>query len=310
MPPTSIAVVGGGITGLSSAFHLSRRFPHARVTLLEKTPREGGWVRSRRVHVEDANGNEAQVLLEAGPRTLRPNTGAILELINLLNLQSSLITTPKSSSAARHRFLHIPGRSGLTRLPSSPLTLLSSSPYISSALVPPILFESIRPSNRPHGQDDESLGAFLTRRFGAKFERLFGSALVHGIYAADARVLSTRATFPMLLEAEERGSGSIVRVMLLRKKTTDPFVGYDVGGVRALVADAAIFSFVNGLETIPRALRLYSENAPNVTVKTDTSVSALQSSPDSENIEILLESGETLSASHVVSQNETCKRHH
>lgn len=81
MPPTSIAVVGGGITGLSSAFHLSRRFPQAQIRVFEKLRREGGWIRSQRVDVQGYNGEKASVLLESGPRTLRPNSGAVLELV-------------------------------------------------------------------------------------------------------------------------------------------------------------------------------------------------------------------------------------
>ena len=79
--PTRISVVGGGLSGLSSAFHLSRRFPSAKVTLLEQSPRLGGWVYSERVRVRDEHGNEAGMLLERGPRTLRPNSKAVLELV-------------------------------------------------------------------------------------------------------------------------------------------------------------------------------------------------------------------------------------
>ena len=81
MPPQSIAVLGGGISGLSSAFYLSRRFPQARIVLLEASHRAGGWIRSRRVNVKDDSGNSAEVVLEAGPRTLRPNSPAVLELV-------------------------------------------------------------------------------------------------------------------------------------------------------------------------------------------------------------------------------------
>ena len=82
MPPTSIAVVGGGITGLSAAFHLSRRYPQAQIRLFEKSKRSGGWLKSRRVDVKGYNGEQANVLLEAGPRTLRPKSGAVLELVS------------------------------------------------------------------------------------------------------------------------------------------------------------------------------------------------------------------------------------
>jgi len=81
--PTHIAILGGGLTGLSSAFHLSRRFPKSLVTLVEKQPRLGGWIRSERIRVPSHDGTEILVLLEGGPRTLRPNAKSILELVSL-----------------------------------------------------------------------------------------------------------------------------------------------------------------------------------------------------------------------------------
>ena len=68
-----VAVLGGGLTGLSAAYHLARRYPNVSVTVYEKTSRFGGWVKSERVDVEDEMGNKASVVLEAAPRTLRPN---------------------------------------------------------------------------------------------------------------------------------------------------------------------------------------------------------------------------------------------
>lgn len=83
MPPSHIVILGGGLTGLSSAFHLSRKFPFASITLLEKEPRFGGWVRSERVRVKNKQGHVASFVLEAGPRTLRPNAKSVLELVSL-----------------------------------------------------------------------------------------------------------------------------------------------------------------------------------------------------------------------------------
>lgn len=82
MAPSHIAILGGGLTGLSSAYHLSRKFPNALITLLEKQPRFGGWVRSERVEVKDDRGNTASVVLEAGPRTLRTNAKSVQELVS------------------------------------------------------------------------------------------------------------------------------------------------------------------------------------------------------------------------------------
>lgn len=60
------AVIGGGITGLTSAFHLSRNPKCSSVTIYEKSPRLGGWMRSERVPVKGGD-----VLFEYGPRTIR-----------------------------------------------------------------------------------------------------------------------------------------------------------------------------------------------------------------------------------------------
>jgi oxygen-dependent protoporphyrinogen oxidase len=62
-------VLGGGITGLASAFYLSQELPDAKITLYEGSPRLGGWLHSK--HIDVGNG---QVVFEQGPRTLRPKT--------------------------------------------------------------------------------------------------------------------------------------------------------------------------------------------------------------------------------------------
>jgi oxygen-dependent protoporphyrinogen oxidase len=82
--PRHIAVLGAGLTGLSSAFHLSRRFPDVLITLLEGQSMLGGWVRSEKVTVEakGIDGSLATVVLEGGPRTLRPNAKSVLELVS------------------------------------------------------------------------------------------------------------------------------------------------------------------------------------------------------------------------------------
>ncbi len=81
VPPRHIAILGGGLTGLSSAFHLARKFPQALITLLEQNTKLGGWAQSERVEVKDSDGVPYTVLLEAGPRTLRPNAKSVLELV-------------------------------------------------------------------------------------------------------------------------------------------------------------------------------------------------------------------------------------
>lgn len=63
----SIAVLGGGITGLASAYFLSKDLPNAKITLFEASTRLGGWLHSRSVDIGTGN-----VVFEQGPRNLRP----------------------------------------------------------------------------------------------------------------------------------------------------------------------------------------------------------------------------------------------
>ncbi len=84
-PPRHITVLGAGITGLSAAFHLARAFPPStRIALLERQDRIGGWIQTEKVHVnstDDSVGIGQTVLFESGPRTIRPNNLALLELV-------------------------------------------------------------------------------------------------------------------------------------------------------------------------------------------------------------------------------------
>ena len=103
-PPTRIAILGGGLTGLSATLHAARRFPNARIVLFERSSRLGGWVRSHRVEVEapvvsegsstSSKITKASILLETGPRTLRPSfkdSGkAVFELVCFLVLRELL----------------------------------------------------------------------------------------------------------------------------------------------------------------------------------------------------------------------------
>ena len=36
MEPFDVAIIGGGIVGLATAYHLTRQFPHTHVVILEK----------------------------------------------------------------------------------------------------------------------------------------------------------------------------------------------------------------------------------------------------------------------------------
>lgn len=67
-PPEHVAVVGGGMTGLTTAYYLARWLPSSsRVTLYDSADRLGGWVHTVRRESPDGG----VVHFENGPRMLR-----------------------------------------------------------------------------------------------------------------------------------------------------------------------------------------------------------------------------------------------
>jgi oxygen-dependent protoporphyrinogen oxidase len=120
----------------------------------------------------------------------------------------ALLTTPASSPAAKSHYVHVPGTPGIYALPRPSVSYLWNE--LRYLIQPGINFELVRGWNRPEGVLDESLESFLTRRGHPLTARVLGSALAHGIYAVDARLLSVRAAFPKLWELEEKRRADIV----------------------------------------------------------------------------------------------------
>lgn len=117
-----------------------------------------------------------------------------------------------------------------------------------------------------------SFDAFLTYHFGSTFARLLGSSIAHGVYAADSRLLSTRAAFPSVWNmAGEDGRGSIAKYILrdmfrLPKTEFVPISagGYELGEVEGMMKNASVFSFRDGIESLMGALEKGLERKRNV----------------------------------------------
>jgi NADPH-dependent 2,4-dienoyl-CoA reductase/sulfur reductase-like enzyme len=96
-PAEHVVVLGGGITGLAAAFYLTRCIPQARITLIEHQDRVGGWVRSERIEMGPGKGH---MVLEAGPRTLRPRSQALLELVRPHSFRYETTSNPSDRSTS------------------------------------------------------------------------------------------------------------------------------------------------------------------------------------------------------------------
>lgn len=175
-------------------------------------------------------------------------------------------------------------------IPSSLSSLLSSP--LARVLVPAIVEATLKSRPLPPGVEDLSVDAFFTQHFGEEFARVLGSALVHGIYAADSATLSVRAAFPSLWDAIQQGKGNVVRGFLrkaMQKSGSGSQEMYELGDLAEKMKGFRVYSFKDGMETLTRALTNYLQSKPNVELVAGEELSALQRvSTDEFDVSVIL----------------------
>ncbi|MGA3007501.1 MAG: protoporphyrinogen oxidase [Opitutaceae bacterium] len=241
-----IAIIGGGITGLTAAWRLHSR--GHRVRLFEAGERLGGAVRSER-----SDG----WLVEAGPNTIQVGAGEIGALLDELGLgEKKLAANP----AAKNRYLVRGGR--LHALPASPSALLKSKLFSFSGKVR-ALADFLAP--RLARTEDLSLAEFVRTHFGQELVDYALEPFVAGIFAGDPEMLSTRHSFPPLLEIE-RTHGSLLRgqIALARQRRAQG------------APPPQLLSFPDGLQTVIETL---AAALPAGTIALRAKIDAIQPGP-------------------------------
>jgi len=241
--PKSIAVVGGGLTGLTTAWRLHQA--GHRVTVFEKGSQVGGAIISRR---------QDGWLVESGPNSLQetPEVAALITELGLSD-QRALV-----SPAAKKRFIVRDGRPVM--VPLSPAGLLTSPLFSVGARLRVLTELLTRPRVRT---TDVNLAAFVASHFGREIVDYGLNPFVAGIYAGDPEKLSARYAFPSLWQLE-RSHGSLLRG--LRARAAERRARGEASGL------VPIISFKQGLQSLPLAL---AATLPAGTVQTDATVTSL-----------------------------------
>ncbi len=206
---SSVAVIGGGISGLAAAHRLLELSPNVAVTLYEAGERLGGVLRTV---------SEAGYLLEQSADSFITNLPEALGLCRRMGLEDQLIGTNPERRGAE-----VVCRGQLHRVPEGFMLMAPHdawqvwrSPLLSWRGKLRLLSECCVP-RRPASLQDESLASFAIRRLGREaFERLV-QPLVSGIYTADARQLSMAAALKRFWEME-REHGSLMRAVWRQRK--------------------------------------------------------------------------------------------
>ena len=170
---TRVAVVGGGISGLSAALSLVDAHPDTQVVVLDAADRMGGRIATSAFAGVDHVDEGADSFLARVPEAVA--------LARRVGLGDDLVSPEPVGAAVWHHGLHpipdglllgVPGRLG----PLARTGLLSWKGKARAALEPLLPRTSI---------DDDSIGAFVRSRFGDEVHERLVDSLVGSIYAAD-----------------------------------------------------------------------------------------------------------------------------
>ena len=248
-----VAIVGGGIAGLAAAYELSRQ--GVGCVVLERHARAGGVIFSEQVD---------GFTIDGGPDSLLVQKPAGIQLCEELGLGARLVPTklPRVAYILRAGTLHALPAASVLGIPTRVKPFLGSRLFSWPGKLR--MGAELFVPRRRDDNGDESIGAFITRRFGREAATYIAEPLLAGIHAGDVDRLSVRALFPQFVEAE-RTHGSLLRAFRARQ-----------AGPRESQTDGVFRSLPGGLSELVHTL---VQSLPPGTVQTDAEVTGIGDRP-------------------------------
>jgi oxygen-dependent protoporphyrinogen oxidase len=210
-----IAIIGGGISGLSAAFTLEQRRRAGlplQYVLYESSSRLGGVISTEYVD---------GFIVEAGPDSFLTEKPWAADLCPELGLEDQLIG---SNDAERKTYILLKCR--LVPIPDGLMFMVPTRilPVVFSPLFSPVTkfrmarewFQSPASSGK-----DESVAKFVERHYGSELVERLADPLLSGVYGGDSSQLSVRAVLPRFAQMEA-SHGSLGRAMLAARKKIVP----------------------------------------------------------------------------------------
>ncbi len=246
-----VVIVGGGIAGLSAAFELHKR--GRSFVLLERSGRTGGVIFSERV---------GDLVVDGGPDSILTQKPEGIALCKELGLADRLVPTkpPRLAYIQRAGRLHALPANSVLGIPTQvgPFLRTPLFTWHGKLRMGAEIFVPARTDDR-----DESIGAFIRRRFGDEAVTYLAEPLLAGIHAGDVDRLSIRALFPRFVETE-RAQGSLLRAFRRQRASMPP------------QPDGVFRSLPGGLSELVQAL---TAALPRASVRLDTAAARLSRAP-------------------------------
>jgi oxygen-dependent protoporphyrinogen oxidase len=196
-----VLVIGGGISGLSAAYDLTRA--GADCAILEKQARVGGVIETR---VSEG------CTLECGPDSFLSSKPAALALIKEVGLEGDVI-----GSNDQQRVTYIWKRGKLVALPEGVMMIVPSRvmPMVKTSLLGwgTKIRMGLEYFRKPGESQDRSVAEFVVDHFGQETLDYLAEPLLSGVYGGDPAQLSVASVLPRFLEMEKK-YGSLVRGVL------------------------------------------------------------------------------------------------
>jgi oxygen-dependent protoporphyrinogen oxidase len=272
-----VVIVGAGMAGLSAGYELFRR--GVSFVILESRDRPGGVVLS-----ESVDG----FTIDAGPDSLLVQKPEGIRLCEDVGLGPRLIPTspPRLAFIQRGARLHPLAASSVLGIPTEVGPFLRT-PLFTVAGKLRMGAEWIVP--RRQSDEDESVGAFMTRRFGREATEYLAEPLLAGIHAGDVDRLSIRALFPRLVEAEMQ-DGSLLRGFRRQARARK-------AGAPAAGEAGAFRSLPGGLSELVRAV---TAALPAGAVRLSTSAARVVPTPNAGGVCVETADGNAVTARAVI----------
>ncbi|VDK36925.1 unnamed protein product [Taenia asiatica] len=274
------AVVGGGLSGLSTAYLLSR-LPQSQVShvsVYEKNTKHIGGC-----FLTDRN-PDTGALHDLGPHSARiaaPSSSPLLRLVSSLGFTHSEVYWLPTLT----RYIYAAG----ALRPISLLSFKTEPPFTRSHLA---LFIRRALTKGPGPlKDDISVDEYLRTRFDGEFADYLGSALMRGVCGVDSKLVSASAFLGHLIQWEKEAPNVIIgaakNMVMSKARSLYPTKRNDLP-LRALdsllpplnediapPSNANVFNFVGGMQVLTDRLVARLGEQPNVTLRKGTRVSAL-----------------------------------
>jgi oxygen-dependent protoporphyrinogen oxidase len=264
-PIFRVAVVGGGLSGLSAAHRLVElsKTMESRLdlTLFEAASRTGGMIATQQI------GN---YLVELGADSFITNKPAGVALCQRLGMENELIPTidkwRKSLVLKDGKPVEVP--EGFMLLSPAKVWPILKSPIFSWGGKLRMGWERFLPARKSSDTSDESLASFVKRRFGQELLERLVQPLVGGIYTSDPEKLSLRATLPRFLDQEQQ-YGSLIKASRSQAKKQSKAENSESGARYGLFTAPK-----NGIQSILDRLREKIETS--ATIRSDCPIKSVQ----------------------------------